>query len=690
MNRMKFTGVLAAALITAAALTPALAKESPPPAEPLKKLSFPAYSEIKMKNGLEVVVVEHHEQPVATVWLAVKAGSVLDPEGKESLASYTGSLVNKGTKTRDAKKLAEWIESVGGTFGASTDEDETIFTVSVLSEYLPTAYEYLADVILNPVFPPDEFTEEQKRAKTAIEFEKSDPDAMANRHFESVVFGNHPYAKHATSESVESVTRDDVAAFHQKNYVANNALLFVVGDVKKGDVKKDVEKHFGKWATGTPDVASYTATPQRTAKNIALYHRPGSVQTEIRVGQLGLTPSDPDWPSVAVANRVLGGGATGRLFMDLREKHGWTYGAYSAFTKNRDRGAFLAEASCRTEVSDSALTAMLANVERIVNEPVTDEELEGAKSYIVGNFPTTIETPAQIAAQVGQVKLLGLDKTWLENYRKEVSAVTKESAQAAMKKHVQPDRLAIVLVGDAVAIKDKLEPIASVAVYDLDGNSISMDELAVQGTDFDYDTSPLKNVTATYAVKYQEMNLGDMNVSLQKEGEDFAATSSITGMLQLSEEMKFGAEFEPRAYKFSMAAGPQQAKADIAFADGVAKGRVEGGKEGAKDINIPLVKGAILKSTIDLVISTLPLEAGKTFKFPVIDAQSGSLENITVEVTGEQDLMVAAGSYSTYKVNVKSGDGEQIMYVRKESPHVLVKQEVPAQGLNIELKSIKM
>ena len=690
MKSRILTGVLAAALFALCAVTSVPAKEAAPAPGPLKKLAFPAYSEMTTKNGLQVVVVEHHEQPVASIWLAIKAGSVLDPEGKSSLASYTASLINKGTKDKDAKKLSEWIESVGGTFSASADKDETILTISVLSEYLPTAYQYLADVILNPTFPEDEFKEEQKRAKTNIEFEKSDPDAMAGRHFDEVVYGNHPYAIHPTTESVEAVTRDDIAAFHKKNYVPNNALLFVVGDVKKGDVKKDVEKYLGTWQQGTPDVANYAASPERTAQNIALYHRPGSVQTNIIVGQLGLKPTDPDWPAVAVANRILGGGPNGRLFMDLREKHGWTYGAYSSFTKEKDRGLFSADASCRTEVTDSALTAMIANIKRIASEPVTDAELEGAKSYIVGNFPTTIETPAQIAAQVGQVKLLGLDKSYLENYRKQVSMVTKADVEAAMKKHLQPESMAIVLVGDAAAIKSKVDPIAAVAVYDIEGTPMSLDEVSVQGTDFDYDTSKLKNMTGTYSVKYQEMNLGDMNVTLEKKGNDFASSSNITGMIQLNESMTFGSEFEPRAYKFSMAAGPQNASADISFDGGVAKGHVEGGKEGPKDISVSLVKGAILKSTVDVLISTLALETGKTYKFPVIDAQSGTMENLTIEVTGEQDLMVPAGNFATYKVKVKSGDGEQIMYVRKDLPHVLVKQEVPAQGLNIELKSIKI
>ena len=595
MRHFRMMGALLVVLVTGITTAPQAAKQAPPAPEPMKKLAFPAYSEMKLKNGLEVVVVEHHEQPVASVWLAFKAGSTLDPEGKSSLASFTGSQLNKGTKTRDSKRLAEWIESVGGNVSVNTDEDDTVITISLLSEYLPTAYEYLADIVLNPTFPPDELEEERKRAITGIEFEKSDPNAMADRHFHEIVYGKHPYAIRPTTETVEDVTREDVVAFHTRNFVPNNALIFVVGDVTRKQVKKDVEKYFGAWKAGTPDQPKYPAPPERTARNISLYHRPGSVQTNVYIGHLGLKPTDPDWPAVTVANRVLGGGASGRLFMNIREDKGWTYGAYSNWTKPVDAGFFRATANCRTEVTDSTLTEMLAEVRRIADEPVGTEELNSAKSYLVGNFPTTIETPSQIAAQIGQVKLLGLDKSYLENYRKDIAKVTVADAQAAMKKHLHPDRLAIVLVGDAVAIKDKVAPIASVALYDIEGNPLSLDDLAVQGTDFDYDTSSLKNTTATYAVKYQEMNLGDMNVSLQKKGADFASSSTITGMIAMKEEMTFGGDFEPKSYSFSMAAGPQNMSAQLMFSNGKATGRVEGGKDGGKDVDVVLVEGAILE-----------------------------------------------------------------------------------------------
>ncbi|MDH5627300.1 MAG: insulinase family protein, partial [Candidatus Krumholzibacteria bacterium] len=475
MKSIRMIGALLVLMVAGLHASALAAKQEPPAPEPMKKMSFPAYSEMKLKNGLEVVVVEHHEQPVASLWLAFRAGSTLDPEGKSSLASFTGTLLNKGTRSRDSKALAEWIESVGGSVNVNVDEDDTVIAISLLSEYLPTAYEYLADIVLNPTFPEDELSEERKRAITGIEFEKSDPNAMADRHFHGVVYGKHPYAIRPTTDTVEDVSREDVVAFHARNYVPNNALLFVVGDVKDKQVKKDAEKYFGSWKAGTPDKPQYAAPPERTAKNISLYHRPGSVQTNVYIGHLGLKPTDPDWPAVTVANRVLGGGASGRLFMNIREDKGWTYGAYSNWTKPLDAGYFRATANVRTEVTDSSLTEMLAEITRIVDQPVDADELESAKSYLVGNFPTTIETPSQIAAQIGQVKLLGLDKSYLENYRKYIATVTAADAQAAMQKHLHPDRLAVVLVGDATEIKDKVEPIASVALYDIEGNAISLD-----------------------------------------------------------------------------------------------------------------------------------------------------------------------------------------------------------------------
>jgi zinc protease len=680
-------GVLAVVL-TVAFTGVASAKEQPPAAEKMKSLSFPKWKEFKIKNGLEVVVVEHHEQPVVTAYLVFRAGDTLDPQGKSSLASFVGALLNKGTKGKTSDDLAKWIESVGGSFSAGSSGDFTSVSVSILSEYVDVAYEFLADVVTNATFPDDELEEERKRVKTALEFQLSDPNSMADRHFMQVVYGHHPYAVQPTVESVEAVERGDLVAFYQKNYVPNNAILFVVGDVREKDVKTAAQKHFGTWQAGEPDRIVFPEPPARTAKNISLYHRPGSVQTNLYVGHLGLRPKDEDWPAVAVANRVLGAGATGRLFMNLREKRGWTYGAYSTFTKPVDVGFFRATASVRTEVTDSALTQMLYELERIVSEPVTAEELDDAKSYLVGNFPTTIETPNQIATQIGQVKLLGLGKEYLEGYRKEIAKVTVQDVQRAMQEYMHPDRLAMILVGDATQVLEKVEPIASVTLYDIEGNPISRDELAVQPSDYDFDTSLIQDHEATYAVKMSEMNLGDMNVSVKRQGKDRIATNSkMTGMFSMEESIGLGADnFEPKEYMFKMVAGPQMISAEYTFDGQSAKGKLQG-PEGPKDVDVQMVKGTLIAGSLDIVISTLPLDVGKTFQFPILDGQSGVLQVARIEVLGQEDLMVPAGSYSVYKVRVKLTEGDSIHYCRTEAPHILLKQEMPAQGLSIELKS---
>lgn len=683
---------VAMAAVLLVCTTAATAKEQPPAPEPMKKLSFPKFKEFNLKNGLDVTVVEHHEQPVVTLWLAVRAGKSLDPDGKVSVADFTADLLNKGTKDKNSDELAEWIESVGGQFNANASEDFTVCTVTVLSEYLDTAYEYLADVMMNSTFPEAELENSRKRMRTALEFELSDPNAMADRHFMEVVYGHHPYAKHATPETVDAVTRDDIMAYYQRDFVPNNALMFVVGDVKEGDVKKAVKKYFGDWKKGEPDKVSYPDPPERTAKNISLYHRPGSVQSNLYVGELGLRPDNPDWPKVTVANRILGGGATGRLFMDLREDKGWTYGAYSTFTKDVDVGYFRATANVRTEVTDSALTEMLTLLDDMVEKPVSEKELDDAKSYLIGNFPTTIETPNQIAAQIGRVKMLGLDESYLENYRKELAEVSVADVQEAMKKYLKPDRLAMIVVGDANEIKDKIEPIASVKLYDIEGNEMSLDELSVQGTDFDYDTSELKDWTVTYGVKVQDaIDLGTLNVEFKRDGDSFTATSNMDGMLKLSESARFGAEaFQPEGYHFEMNAMGNVVKAEYTFDGNKAKGTVEGGPDGTKEYDVDLVNGSFLAGTLEYVLATLPLDKTKSYKFPVFDAQSGSLQNYKVDVVGEEDVLVPAGTYSTYKVMVKRSEGDLVLFCTKDSPHMVVKQEIPAQQLKMELKSVTM
>ena len=672
----------------------AFAKETPPPPDKIKKLTFPGYKEFVLKNGMEVLVVEHHEQPMVSLYFVFKTGSALDPKGKESLSSFTIDQINKGTKTKTALQLAEWIESVGGSVGAFSQAEFSAITVSILSEYIDVAYEYLQDVVMNPTFPEEELEIIRERTKTGLELELSQPSAMAQRHFDEVVYGAHPYGKKATVESVTSITRDEMVAFYQKNCVANNVLVGVVGDVKTGDVKKAIEKYFGGMQPGTLDQVVYPEPPKLDKTKILLYHRPGAVQTEVYIGHLGMKANNPDWPAVRVGNRILGGGSDARLFMNIREDKGWTYGAYSSFSRERDYGYFQAHAAVRTEVTDSAVTEFMKEIKRIKTEPVSEADLTNAKNYLVGNFPIQIETPDQIASQIVEYKMLGLGKKDLETYRDKTAAVTVADVTAAMDKYLQPENTYIVLVGDAMAVKDKVSAIADVELYDIAGAPLSFAALAVTPVEYQYDTSKLGGFKGTYALNVQTMAIGDMIVTIERKNEGgeevIQVATTLSGMVSLNEEMAFhAADLSPISYKRTMQLGPRSMGAELAFTDTKCSGKVTSMESPEpKDVNVDLVKGTILDSSVEYAVSSLPLAVATTYRFPAVDTQSGGLSNVDVEVLEEVEVKTPAGSFMTYKIKVKRSDGEAFLYLGKDAPHFLVRQEVPAQQMTIELKAM--
>ncbi len=678
-----FGAMAVTALLSFAVMVQAV--EPRPEPEKIKKLSFPEFKEFNLKNGMEALVVEHHAQPVVSIYMIFKSGDAVDPAGKEALAGFTVDQLNKGTETRSALELAEWIESVGGSVAGWSEGDFSAITITVLSDYLDVAYDYLQDIVLHPTFPEDELELIRKRIKTALELELSQPAAVGQRHLRNLVYGDHPYAKQPTVESVEAIKRDDLVSFYQTNLVPNNVMIAVVGDVKKKDVKKSLENRFGDWQPGTPQKVAYGGAPDAGDTRIFLYHKTGAVQTEIFIGHLAPTALNPDWPAIIVGNRILGGGSSSRLFANIRETKGWTYSIRTSFSREKDLGYFTARTPVRTEVTDSVLVELMSELERITEEPVTEEELNDAKSYLVGNFPITIETPDQIAMQVGRYKLLGLDQKDLEQYRDRLNAVTIEDVSRVMGEYLHPDRAYVVLVGDAQAMAEKVEAVADVEMFDLTGEPISLALMVVQPVDYHYDTSRLADRSVTYSMTAQSMAIGDMNVKVEKKEDVIEVSSTITGMISMEETLEFSAEdLSPIAYKASMQMGPQTMGFEYAFTDTSGTGTVQAmGSPEPKEVSFDLVDGTILDGTLEYAITCLPMEAGKAYRFPIVDSQTGSVQNADVEILEVVDVETPAGKFSTYKVKIKRADGESYLYFDTVAPHLLVKQEVPAQGIQL-------
>jgi zinc protease len=656
----------------------------------VKKLSFPEFKEFELENGMAGLVVEHREQPVVSIYMIFNSGDATDPAGKEALANFTVDQLNKGTSSKSALELAEWIESVGGSVRSWSEGDYSAVAISVLSDYLDIAYDYLQDIVLNPTFPEDELELIRKRVKTALELELSQPAAVGQRHLRNLVYGDHPYAKQPTVESVEVITRDDLIGFHKTNFVPNNVMIGVVGDVKWKDVRKSLEKRFDGWQPGTPQKATYGGAPEAGDTKIFLYHKTGAVQTEIFIGHLAPNAMNPDWPAIIVGNRILGGGSSSRLFSNIRETKGWTYSIRTSFARERDLGYFTARTPVRTEVTDSVLVELMSELERIRVEPVTQEELDDAKSYLVGNFPITIETPDQIAMQVSRYKLLGLDQKDLEGYRDRLNVVTVEDVSRVMSEYLHPNQAYVVLVGDAQVIAEKVEAVADVEMFDLTGEPISLALMAVEPVDYKYDTSHLANRSTTYALSAQGMAIGDMSVKMEKSEDAIKVSSTITGMISMEENLEFRTtDLSPVAYKASMQMGPQSMGVEYTFTETTGTGMVQAmGEPAPKEVALDLVEGTILDGTLEYAIVCLPMEAGKTYRFPIVDSQTGSVQNADVEILEVVDVETPAGKFSAYKVKIKRADGESYLYYDTAAPHIMVRQEVPAQGIELELKSV--
>lgn len=471
-------GVLAGCAGGSAVVPPGPFPSTPPAPLPERAIEFPPFTETTLPNGLRLIVLEHRSQPLVSVNLYLASGSAADPAGRAGLAGMTADLLTKGTPGRTATQIAEEIERVGGSLGASAGSDWITLSSNVLAEHLPLALELVSESALRPTFPAEELELTRLRTLSALQSALGQPGQIAQRTFDREVYGvEHPYGIAPIPGTVQAVTREEVVGYHDRAFVASNALLIVAGDVQRAEVESLVASRFGGWERGQPAQVGFPDAAHRQRTEIQLVHRPGSSQTNVLIGHLGYRPDEPDFFALQVLNGIVGGGVDSRLFQILREQRGWTYGAYSRFTRPREIGFFSASAEVRPEVTDSAVAEMLSQLRRIRDERVPDAELEAAKGFLAGSFPLRIETVGQISGQIATTRLLGLPVENLTEYRQRILAVTAEDVQRVARAYVRPEQAVIVVVGDARELLPRLEAIAPVRLFDVQGQAIERGQL---------------------------------------------------------------------------------------------------------------------------------------------------------------------------------------------------------------------
>jgi predicted Zn-dependent peptidase len=440
-------------------------------------VSLPPIVTRQLPNGLKLMIVEQHELPLADFVLVVGSGGTMDPASKGGVANLTASMLTEGTATRSALEIADQIAYLGIGLGASSNWDAATVNLHTPMAQLDSALALFADVVLHPAFRPEDFERVRKNRLTALVQLKDRPTAIADQAYAAILYGgSHPYGHNllGTEASITGMAPTDLQSFYRANFLPNNSTLIVVGDVTPAQVEAKISALFGSWQRGTVTPFTFTDAPKPAATTVYLVDKPGAAQSSFRIGSIGVPRSTKDYFALSVMNTILGGTFTSRLMQNLRETHGYTYGARSRFDMRQSAGPFTASAEVVAAKTDSGLVEFMKELNAI-RDTVPTVELNKAKRFLQLSMPGDFETTQQIANQLIPVVLYGLPLDYYNSYVANVEAITQADVQRVAKQYINPSSLAIVVVGDRKSIEAGLKAVNAgpISIRDFFGQPIT-------------------------------------------------------------------------------------------------------------------------------------------------------------------------------------------------------------------------
>jgi zinc protease len=452
-------------------------KNRAPVSKDILKVTLPRATEATLSNGLTVLIMENHRLPMISMQMQISgAGPLFEPANTPGLAGITAQMLRQGTKTRSSVQIAEQAALLGAEISATSGfgSSVTVMNASGLSDNFDQWFALTTDVLLNPSFPADELDRLKQRMKAQLRQQRANPNFLSRERFNRAVYGSHPAAVvSATGESIDSVTPAMLAKWHQDRYTPQNAVLGITGDIKAAEIVPKLEKALASWKKTDLKEVLPENPKVVTAKKVLLVDRPNSVQTTVVLGNIAIDRRDPDYFPLTVANHILGGGTTGRLFLNLREEKGYTYGVYSNFTAVKYPGPWSAGGDVRTEVTAGAMTEFFKEFQRLREEKVSATELDEAKRAIVASFALSLESPAELLGYAIVRKIYGFPPDYWDTYPSKVMAVTADDIQRVTRKYINPDNLQVVAVGDVSKIKSIMEKYGPVEIYDAEGKKLA-------------------------------------------------------------------------------------------------------------------------------------------------------------------------------------------------------------------------
>ena len=449
----------------------------PPAPGPPAPLRLPTLQKQKLSNGLPVWIVELHEVPVAQINLVVLSGTANDPPGKYGVASLLAAMLEEGAGSRSALEVADAIDYLGADLGSATTSDLSAVRLHVPVTRLADALPIMADVALRPAFPKDELERQRSQRLTSLLQGRDDPPTISSVAFSRILYGKgHRYGtpQMGTAETIKTFTAEDLRAFYIATFRPENAVLLAVGDITADKAVPLFEKSFGGWkGSGVAVSEKLPAADAPAARTIYLIDKPGAAQSQVRIGTIGVPRSTADFFPIQVLNTILGGSFTSRLNNNLREVHGYTYGASSSFDMRASAGPFVASAGVQTDKTSEALKEFFVELDAIL-KPVPADELGRAKNYVALRFPSAFETTGDISRRLEDALVYKLPDDYFAKYVQNIQAVTAADVQRVAQKYIKPDHLAVVIVGDQKVIEPGIRalnigPIKAMTIDDVFG-----------------------------------------------------------------------------------------------------------------------------------------------------------------------------------------------------------------------------
>jgi predicted Zn-dependent peptidase len=476
--QMRRNGVVALALSAVSTIAGAqtLDRSKPPVLGPPPKVALPPIVTRELPNGLKLMIVEQHELPLADFVLVIRGGGTLDPATKGGVANLTSSMLTEGTASRNSLQIADQIAYLGIGLSAGSNWDASTVSLHTPTSQLDSALALFSDVVLHPSFPSEDFERVRKNRLTNLVQLKDRPTAIADQAYASILYGSeHPYGHNliGTEASVKGMTTADLQSFYKSKFIPNNSTLIIVGDVNASEIENKIKALFGGWQRGAQTQFTFGNTPKANATTVYLIDKPGAAQSSFRIGSIGVPRSTKDYFALNVMNTILGGSFTSRLNQNLRETHGYTYGARSRFDMRQSAGPFTASAEIVAAKTDSSLVEFMKELNAI-RDIVPTVELSKAKRYLQLGMPGDFETTQQIANQLVPVVLYGLPLNYYNDYVANIEAVTQADVQRVAKQYIDPASLAIVIVGDRKNIEAGLKAINAgpISIRDFFGQPI--------------------------------------------------------------------------------------------------------------------------------------------------------------------------------------------------------------------------